>query len=251
MFKEKPISEESTDLDLIPQLSLDCVIFGFHEGMLKCLLLKWKGTQDWSLPGGLIRQTESIDAAATRVLKERTGLGEIFLNQFHTFGKVKRYDKNLLQQKLEHIIDVHLWYERAISIGYYALVNFSEVSPNPDQFTDECVWWELNDLPHLLFDHREIIHKALQSLRKELSYQPVGYNLLPIKFTMPELMRLYEAILDRKIDPRNFQKKILKSGIVDRLDEVKKGVAHKSPYLYSFNKKKYEEVLGEGGLFFT
>lgn len=251
MFKEKPATQAFPEMDLIPQLSLDCVIFGFHEGMLKCLLLKWKGTQEWSLPGGLILQTESVDGAATRVLKERTGLGEIFLNQFHTFGKVKRYDKKLLEQKLKHIIDVHIWSERAISIGYYALVNFSAVSPNPDQFTDECVWWELKDLPDLLFDHREIIDKALQSLRRELSYQPVGYNLLPKKFTMPELMRLYEAILDRKIDPRNFQKKILKSGIVDRLDEVKKGVAHKSPYLYSFNRKIYEEVLGQGGLFFT
>jgi ADP-ribose pyrophosphatase YjhB (NUDIX family) len=235
--------------DAFPQLSLDCVIFGFHDGTLKVLLLKWKGCDYWSLPGGLLRQKESVDEAAVRILQERTGLGEIFLRQFYTFGKVERYNKDVVADRLSHIINPGSWYDRAISIGYYALVNYASVFPNPDPFTDECRWRDLWDIPELLFDHNEILNKALHSLRLELSYQPVGLNLLPEKFTMPEMMRMYEAILGRKIDPRNFQKKILNSGIVLKLDEVKKGFAHKSPFLYKFDKEKYKEVLEDGGLF--
>ncbi len=249
MFDKKGVDPKWDEAELVPQLSLDCVIFGFNEGVLSCLLLKWKGTDEWSLPGGVVRQVESIDDAATRVLKERTGLDKIFLNQFYAFGKVKRYENTAIRKKLSHLVPEKLWYDRAISIGYYSLVNFAAVSPNPDELTEACVWWDLKDLPELLFDHREILDKALHSLRRELSFQPVGFNLLPEKFTMPELMRLYEAILDRKMDPRNFQKKILKTGILNRLDEVKKGVAHKSPFLYSFDKDRYEAVLNEGGLF--
>jgi 8-oxo-dGTP diphosphatase len=243
-------SKEPEGLELIPQLTLDCVIFGFHDNALKILLLKWKGTDLWSLPGGVIRQDESLDEAAIRVLKERTGIDKIFLRQFHTFGKVQRYDKTSIQEQLAHVIDPKLWYKRAISIGYYALVDYEEVFPNPDQLSDECTWWDLGEIPKLLFDHEEILEKALRSLRLELSFQPIGLNLLPEKFTMPDMMRMYEAILGKKIDPRNFQKKILNSGIVVKLKEVKRGVAHKSPFLYKFDRKRYEEVLKEGGLFF-
>jgi 8-oxo-dGTP diphosphatase len=243
-------SKEPEGLELIPQLTLDCVIFGFHDNALKILLLKWKGTDLWSLPGGVIRQYESLDEAAIRVLKERTGIDKIFLRQFHTFGKVQRYDKTSIQEQLAHVIDPKLWYKRAISIGYYALVDYEEVFPNPDQLSDECTWWDLGEIPKLLFDHEEILEKALRSLRLELSFQPIGLNLLPEKFTMPDMMRMYEAILGKKIDPRNFQKKILNSGIVVKLKEVKRGVAHKSPFLYKFDRKRYEEVLKEGGLFF-
>jgi 8-oxo-dGTP diphosphatase len=243
-------STDISELELIPNLTLDCVIFGFHDNSLKILLLKWKGTDLWSLPGGVIRQTESLDEAAIRVLKERTGMDKIFLRQFHTFGKVQRYDKKFIQEQLAHIIDPKLWYQRAISIGYYALVDYEEVFPNPDQLSDECRWWDLTEVPGLLFDHKEILEKAHHALRLELSFQPIGLNLLPEKFTMPDMMRMYEAILGKKIDPRNFQKKILNTGIVVRLNEVKRGVAHKSPFLYKFDKERYAEVLKEGGLFF-
>ncbi|MFD2200703.1 NUDIX hydrolase [Shivajiella indica] len=244
------VSVGSEDIELVPQLTLDCVIFGFHDNVLKILLLKWKGTDLWSLPGGVIRQNESLDEAAIRVLKERTGMDKIFLRQFYTFGKVQRYDTNDIQKQLAHVIDPKLWYQRAISIGYYALVDYEEVFPNPDHLSDECAWWDLSDVPQLLFDHGEILEKALHALRLELSFQPIGLNLLPEKFTMPDMMRMYEAILGKKIDPRNFQKKILNSGIVVKLKEVKKGVAHKSPFLYKFEEKRYKEVLKEGGLFF-
>ncbi|WP_113922715.1 NUDIX hydrolase [Cognataquiflexum aquatile] len=249
MAKLRASNRDFENMEVFPQLSLDCVIFGFHDGTLKVLLLKWKGTEYWSLPGGLIRQSEDIDDAAIRILQERTGLDHIFLRQFYTFGKTERYDSQKVSDRLSHVIDPKSWYERAISIGYYALVDYAAVFPNPDEFTEECKWWDLEVVPELLFDHNEILKKALHSLRLELSYQPVGYNLLPEKFTMPAMMRMYEAILGRKIDPRNFQKKILHSGIVIKLNEVKKGTAHKSPYLYKFNQDKYQEVLEDGGLF--
>ncbi|TVP50543.1 MAG: NUDIX domain-containing protein [Mongoliibacter sp.] len=237
--------------DIIPQLSLDCVIFGFHDSTLKVLLLKWKNSEEYSLPGGFIKQSESIDAAAVRVLNERTALDKIFLRQFHTFGKVRRYDNDVIRQKLSHLIEEPIFHERVVSVGYYALVDYEKVFPNPDIFTEKCEWVDIDEVPELLFDHNEILNKGLKSLRLELSFQPVGLNLLPDKFTMPDMQRMYESILGKKIDPRNFQKKILKTGIVIRLDEVKKGVAHKSPYLYQFDEKRYKEVLEEGGLFFS
>lgn len=250
MLKVEKNKKVGDNMELVPQLTLDCVIFGFHEASLKVLLLKWKDTDYFSLPGGAVKQIESLDDAAIRILKERTGLDRIFLRQFHTFGKVERYDREEIKQKLSHLVNPDLWYKRPISVGYYALVDYEEVFPNPDSLSESCAWWDLNEIPELLFDHNEILEKALHALRLELSFQPVGLNLLPEKFTMPDMMRMYEAILGKKIDPRNFQKKILKSGIVIKLDEVKKGVAHKSPFLYKFDEIKYAEVLKEGGLFF-
>lgn len=235
---------------LVPQLTLDCIILGFHQGQLKVLLLRWKGTREWSLPGGPIQQDESVDAAAYRVLKERTCLDQIFLKQFHVFGELQRYDKSEIQEKLKHVIHPELWYERAISIGYYALVDYSKVSPTPDRYTDECRWWDIQDVPDLLFDHNHMIEVALQALRIELNLQPVGYNLLPDQFTMPELQRLYETILGKPLDPRNFYKKMMGLSILERLKERRKGGAHKSPYLYRFNPEQYEAVLKEGNLSF-
>jgi len=127
-------------------------------------------------------------------------------------------------------------------------VDYAAVFPNLGEFTDECKWWDLEEVPILLFDHNEILKKALHSLSLELGYQPVGTNLLSEKFKMPEMMRMYGAILGRKIDLRNFQKKILPSGIVTKLSEVKEA-AHKSSFLYSFDIKKYQEVLENVGLF--
>ncbi|GEO04684.1 DNA mismatch repair protein MutT [Adhaeribacter aerolatus] len=236
--------------ELLPQLTLDCTVLGFHQDQLRVLLLRWKGTQEWSLPGGPVRQTESVDEAAYRILKERTGLDQIYLQQFEVFGEVIRYNLSEIKNKLEHLIDPALWYNRAVSIGYYALVEYSKVNPAPDLYTDECQWWEIKDLPALLFDHNKIIEAALKALRRQLNWQPVGINLLPEKFTMPELQRLYEAILNRPLDPRNFHRKILSLNILERLTERRKGGAFKSPYLYRFNKEKYEAALEEGNLSF-
>ncbi|AKD05728.1 NUDIX hydrolase [Pontibacter korlensis] len=235
----------------LSELTLDCVILAFHEDKLKVLLLRLRQTQDWSLPGGLIRKDEGVDEAACRTLKERTGLEHIFLQQFKVFGQVKRYDKEEIKEKLKHLVAPEKWFDRAVSVGYYALVDYAKVTPAPDALADECRWWDVQSLPSLLFDHQHIIQVARQSLRIQLNWQPIGYNLLPEEFTMPELQRLYETILGRALDPRNFQRKMLGLGILDRLGIRRKGGAHKAPYLYRFNKGHYDAVLKEGNMFFT
>jgi len=136
--------------------------------------------------------------------------------------------------------------ERFVTIGYCALVEFSKVKPMPDALSDACQWWDVDKVPKLMLDHNNIMEKALESLRFDLNDYPVGLNLLADKFTMPELQQLYETILDKKLDRRNFQKKMLALGILQRLNERKLGGAHKAPYLYRFDKKKYQKALKQG-----
>jgi 8-oxo-dGTP diphosphatase len=225
-------------------LSIDCVIFGFHENQLKVLLLKWKDIQQWCLPGGFIYKDEHVDDSARRILNERTGLEEIFLNQFHTFGDPAR-EKNKKDSPISPFKNTWLM-ERFVTIGYYALVEFSKVKPMPDSISDDCQWWDVGKMPKLMLDHSNIVEKALESLRLNLNEYPVGHNLLPSKFTMPELQQLYETILDKKLDRRNFQKKMLSLGILNRLNERKFGGAHKAPYLYRFDQKKYQKAMKQG-----
>lgn len=233
----------------LPGLSLDCVVIGFHDTQLKVLLLRWKGTDEWSLPGGFILKTESIDAAAQRVLTERTGLDSIFLHQFHVFGEASRYDEEQNWQRMGLVMKPDgTWPARTVSVGYFALVDFAQVKPSPDALTDECRWWEIATVPDLLFDHTHIVEVALNTLRTQLAWQPVGYKLLPEKFTMPDLQRLYETILGRKLDTRNFAKKISALGVVERLEERRTGGAFKSPYLYHFDRERYAQALREGSL---
>ncbi len=223
-------------------LSVDCVIFGFHENELKVLLIRWKDGP-WCLPGGFVKKEESIDTSASRILEERTGLDDIFLQQFHIFGDPHREkNKKDFNSKLKGswIMD------RFVTVGYYALVEYSKVNPEPDWLSDECEWWDIHSIPSLVYDHNAILDKALEVLRFSLNDHPIGYNLLPEKFTMPELQRLYETILDKEIDRRNFQKKILSLDILVRLEERKTGGAHKAPYLYRFDKRKYDRALKEG-----
>lgn len=234
----------------LPSLSIDCVIFGFHDNQLKVLLLKMKKATQWSLPGGFIFKNEDVDEAAKRVLQERTGLSQIFLHQFNVFGQPRRSDSNFHRRVLKkdgiELKDDHWLFRRFVTIGYYALVEYSFVNPTPDNFSEFCTWRDVNNLPELMMDHRQILDKALQTLRQHLNAHPVGYNLLPVKFTMPQLQKLYETILNKKLDRRNFQRKILSYGILKRLKEVKKGVAHKAPYLYTFDVRSYEKALNEG-----
>lgn len=246
------MSNEIPDLDrdfvengqktYLRHLSVDCVIFGFHENELKVLLIRWKDGP-WCLPGGFVKKEESLDTSASRILHERTGLDNIFLKQFHVFGDPNREkDKKEINSKLNDswIMD------RFVTVGYYALVEYSKVKPKPDWLSDECTWWDIHSIPSLVYDHNAILEKALEVLRLSLNDHPIGYNLLPEKFTMPELQRLYETILDKAIDRRNFQKKLLSLDILVRLEERKTGGAHKAPYLYRFDKRKYARALKEG-----
>lgn len=236
----------------VEHLSIDCVIFGFHENELKILLLKPRYATHWALPGGFIAKQEDIDDAAERILTERTGLHKIYLQQFHTFGSPERSTKKINVHFLKNVgikTDKSWMFERFVTIGYYALVDFTKVQPLVDIFSEACEWFNIHNIPGMILDHREIVKNALSHLQLQLNYFPIGYNLLPLKFTMPELQKLYETILDRQLDRRNFQRKMLASGILKRLNETKKGVAHKAPYYYNFDLLKYRKAA-VGGLGF-
>ena len=217
----------------IHYLSIDGVIFGFHQNQLTVLLLRWKGTDEWSLPGGFIYKQESVDTAAGRIVRERTGLEKIYMQQFHVFGDAVRYDQTETWRRTKIPLQGIHWSERTISIGYYALVDYSRVILTPDVLTEECRWWEMDGLPRLLFDHNHIVDVALQTLRRQLADQPISH-LLPPAFTIPELQRLHETILGCPLDARNFYKKMMASGQLERLAERRAGTPHKAPYLYRF-----------------
>lgn len=235
--------------ECIHYLSLDCVVFGFHENQLKVLMLRWKGTERWSLPGGFIRKEESVGDAAQRCLRERTGLVKTYLQHFDVFGRVDRFAHKQTWKKLNlHMPDIK-WPERTISIGYYALVEYSKVKPSPDFLTEECAWHPVEEIPELLFDHNQIVEVALEQLRRRLPWQPVKH-LLPATFTLPEYQKLHETILGRSLDSRNFQRKVLASGILEKLNKTRTGTPHKSPFLYKFSAVAYGKALKKGTLAF-
>jgi ADP-ribose pyrophosphatase YjhB (NUDIX family) len=215
-------------------------------------LLKWKQSENWSLPGGFIKLDETLDGAASRILTERTGLSELFLQQYHVFGEPKRSERS--QKDIEHLASIwktkvakgHWLLKRTVSIGYYAVTEYSRVTPQADYFSEECLWHDIQGVPKLIFDHNLIIDEALKALRMQIYHQPIGYNLLPEKFTLPEIHDLYETILDKELDRRNFPKKLLSIGIIKKLNEQKNIGAHRSPFLYKFDKRKYDKALKEG-----
>lgn len=244
-----------TDSDLtnttqfLDHISLDCVIFGFHENDLKVLVLHYKSTKEFALPGGFLALDESLEGAAKRVLIQRTGLDNIFLKQFGVFSEPGRAKTNpAVQDMLEAGMDVNISFfdQRFISVGFYALVEYTKVNPMPDELSASCDWMSVNSETKLILDHKKIINKALEVLRLQLNNQPIGYNLLPDKFTMPELQKLYETILGKELDRRNFQRKILSYKILNKLDERRKGGAYKAPFLYEFNLENYQKALNDG-----
>ncbi len=224
----------------LPHLSVDCVVFGFHDAELRLLLLKWKHADTWLLPGGYVGRRESLDAAAHRVLRDRTGLQSVYLQQFHAFGGIHRKEASLRQlfASLGLTAPPNAWpLGRVVSIGYYALVDFTKVRPKPDYLAETCAWHPVDAHPRLGFDHDLIVSSALATLRSSLDTGTPGATLLPERFTMPELQRLHEAILGKSLDRRNFQKRMLERGTVQRLPERRIGGAHRAPYLYRFVKR--------------
>lgn len=235
----------------IPSHSVDCVVIGYAEGKLKVLTLKFKNSDLWALPGGFIEIDEHMDAAALRVLEIRTGLQHIFLEQFYTFGKKIRGDNKQMKAVLEkqnmQSDTVVRWLEnRFISTGYMALVDANKCTLIPDFLSETCEWKYIDDLPSLILDHGEIIHKAMQHLRNQINYLPIGISLLPEKFTIKELQKVYESILQKPLDRGNFQRKILKLDILIRLEKQKLGKPHKAPYLYKFDLIKYHKLVEKG-----
>jgi len=229
---------EATGAGFLKSIAIDAVIFGFHDNQLKVLLIEYKGTGLFALPGGFIREDEDLNAAALRVASERTGLTDIYLEQFYVFGDYNRFDpkplKTIMAANGQAAANEHWLLKRFISIGYYALVDFTKVNPTPAAIFDSCDWYDLNDVPQLIQDHNQIIRKALDALRLSLDNKLTGFNLLPRDFTMGELQALYETILGRKLLRPAFQRKMLALGILERVAKKWTGGAHKAPYLYRF-----------------
>lgn len=224
--------------NFIPHLSFDCVIFGFNGKLLKILLLEYHNTGFFALPGGFIEMDQSIDDAAKQGVKDRTGLDNVYLEQFHVFGEVDRADPEHMRRILKANNDLtkeNEWMlDRFNTVGYYALINYEDVTPTPDQFSDSIGWYAIEELPELMMDHNHIVEKALTVLRNNLSEKLIGMNLLPPKFTMKQLQSVFEAILDQKIRRTTFQRKMLSMDILERHEKLFQGKAHKAPYLYSF-----------------
>lgn len=235
MGKEK-ISTETLEQNkdiFIPNVSVDCTIFGFHSGCLKILLCKFKVSDKWMIPGGFITKNELPDEAASRVLKARTELNDIYLKQFYFLGK-KPNNEDFPEVEISSL-------NSSISLAYYALIKFEEAKIQANEY-ENIGWFDINDLPDLYPAHREIVNVAIGTIRKQIGFVPIGYELLPEKFTMPELRSIYESILGRELDRRNFQRKMLSIGYIRSLNETRKAGAHKSPNLYTFDKERYEEA---------
>lgn len=235
--------------DYIEQVSIDCAIFGFHDRQLRVLLPKVKILKDiWTLPGGFILQSESLDEAALRILAERTGIRDIYLEQFKVFGSLERSSPGLMQEIMDShkdtfeelgltADDVRWLQRRFISIGYYALVDIHKVVPEISELDESCEWYDIKELPPLAFDHAKIVLNALDNLRLMLNHKLIGFNLLPETFTMKEVQDLYETILDKPFRRNNFQKMILDLDILERLEKKFTGAANKAPYLYRFKNR--------------
>ena len=243
-FKEIIINNSKKAYEMyVPHISVDTVIFGFNGDQLKVLLLKMKFNHQYFLPGGYMKKEENLESAAIRILRERTQLDKIFLQEFAVFSELNRSE-----EAFKDFPD-DLWHKkRFISVGYYALVNHKDVSPIGDELSESCDWIFLDELEsqNITMDHKQIIEKALNTLREQISYKPIGLNLLPEKFTLSELQKLYEAILGRTLNRGNFYRKIKNIGILKKLDEKRKGGAHKAPDLYTFDQENYFKILENG-----
>jgi 8-oxo-dGTP diphosphatase len=215
-----------------PAVTVDCVVLGLDSDDLKVLLVQ-RGVDPfkhaWALPGGFVKDDEELDAAARRELKEETNIEEVFLEQLYTFGTPGRDPRG-----------------RVITVAYYALAKLSDYRVKAATDAENVGWYALDKLPPLAFDHSEIITRAVERLRGKVRYAPIGFELLPPRFSLTQLQRLYEIVLERQLDKRNFRKKILSLGLVVETDEVETGVRHRAARLYRFDKKKYERLLKQG-----
>ena len=213
-------------------LTVDCVVFGFDEGELKVLLIE-RGLEpfqgQWALPGGFVRVDEPLDAAARRELAEETGLTDVFLEQLCTFGQVDRDPR-----------------ERVVSVAWYALVKLSDHHAKAATDAAHAAWFSVSQIPALAFDHADIVTLALDRLRGKVRYQPIGFELLPEKFTLSELQHLYEAILAVALDKRNFRKKVLGFGLLTPLKETRMTGRHRPAQLFRFAAGKYEKLKNRG-----
>jgi 8-oxo-dGTP diphosphatase len=215
-----------------PAVAVDCVVFGLDPEGLKLLLIEralepFKGS--WALPGGFVRVDETLDRAAERELVEEAGVSISYLEQLYTFGALQRDPR-----------------ERVVSVAYFALVNPASHMPRANTDASRAAWFTEGSLPPLAFDHAHIVSVALERLRTKVRYRPIGFGLLPDAFTLTNLQTVYEKILGRKLDKRNFRKKILSYGFVEPTNEREKNVAHRAAQLFRFNREAYEGWAAKG-----
>ena len=223
----KTLSTIQTEVESINRiaLSVDCVIFGFDENKLKVLLIrsdlkKFKGL--WSLLGDLVDPHEELDSAATRILKARTGLDDVYMEQVRTFGCLERHPAG-----------------RVVTVAYYSLIN---IQHHKLQITDnELHWHDINDIQELAFDHKKILDISYEQLKRRVQEHPLAFSLLPKKFSLRELQNVYEAILDTKMDRRNFRKKFFAMDFLVDIDQMEQDVPHRPGKLYNFDYNKYEK----------
>jgi hypothetical protein len=228
-----------------PGISVDCVVFSFHDRMLKVLLSKFNFFHKWMLPVGFIMRDEDIDAAAHRVLKNRTGLKNIYLYQFHTFGSTVRPNMNehrSIMDKMGVKDNSHWIAQRFISVGYIALVEYSQTQISAN-VGEEVRWFNLNEIPTLYSDHNSIVDKAISTIRNQIRIFPIGYKLLPEKFPLSELRIIYETLFNCELDRRNFQRKILATEYLTQLNEYRVKPGQKPAALFSFDKDRCDEIL--------
>lgn len=234
----------------IPQVSIDCVIFGYSEQQLQVLIPKINFKGDfWALPSGFVFQDEDMDNAAQRILRERTGIESIYLEQFKVFGRANRSSKafldKLIQQNFDklgeksasHATEYDWFTKRFLSVGYYALVDMNKVVPQKTDLDESIEWYGIHDLPQMIMDHEEIINEALKTLQSHIDEKINAFNLLPDTFTMKEVQDVYEAISGKSFVRTNFQKMILSLDVLERLEKKFTGAANKAPYLYRFRKE--------------
>jgi len=213
-------------------LSVDCVVFGYHDKKIKVLLIKrgaapFKG--GWALPGDLVYPNENIEVAAQRVLKDLTGINKLFMDQTKVYGQVDRHPAG-----------------RVITTGYYSLIDISKHDPHASAWADGVYWVDLKESKNLAFDHDVILNDAMDLLRNKVRHMPIGFELLPEKFALAELQELYEAILDETYDKANFRKRIVSQDLLIDLNEMQKGVPHRPARLYSFDLERYELLKKKG-----
>ncbi len=216
-------------------VTVDNVIFGFDDEDLKVLLIKrgespFEGS--WALPGYFVKGDEDLDKAAKRVLAELTGLENVYLEQVETFGKTNRHPAG-----------------RVITVAYYSLIKISDFKITPNSIANRAVWKSTSFAQDLAFDHDEIFKACFNRLKRKVRSKPIGFELLPPKFTLTKLQQLYEAILEVQLDKRNFRKKILSMDLLHYLDEREEKVAHRPAKLYKFDENKYQEFLSKGMVF--
>ena len=215
-----------------PALTVDCVVFGLDDDDLKVMLIQrdlepFAGR--WALPGGFVNVGEAVDRAARRELAEETGMQRVFLEQLYTFGAPGRDPR-------EHVV----------SVAYYALVRLSDHRVQAATDARDAAWFAIDDVPSLAFDHQKILKVAHDRLKGKVRYQPIGFELLPSKFPLRMLQHLYEVVLERDLDKRNFRKKILSMGLLEELDEIETDVSHRAARLYRFDKRKYNRLVKKG-----